>query len=50
MKNMSQMAVGFACGTVLLLRGNITKDRFTKQKVVHEGAEPITGLSFIVGL
>ncbi|KAI8391064.1 uncharacterized protein BYT42DRAFT_591772 [Radiomyces spectabilis] len=43
---MSQAAIGLANGTVILIRGDLSKDRTTKQKVIYEGVEPITGLGF----
>jgi hypothetical protein len=30
----------------LLLRGDLSKDRYTKTRIVHEGSEMITGLGF----
>ncbi|KAJ2962679.1 hypothetical protein NQZ79_g2272 [Umbelopsis isabellina] len=45
-KNLTQIAVGLANGTVILIRGDLQKERSTKQKVIHEGSEPITGLGF----
>ncbi|KAG0185380.1 hypothetical protein DFQ28_009464 [Apophysomyces sp. BC1034] len=43
---MSQAAIGLANGVVILIRGDLSKDRTTKQKVIYEGGEPITGLGF----
>ncbi|CAO3619108.1 unnamed protein product [Mucor hiemalis] len=43
---MSQAAIGLANGVVILIRGNLAKDKTTKQKVIYEGEEPITGLGF----
>ena len=43
---MSQMAVGLANGAVILIRGDISRDRFTKQKVIHKSDDPVTGLGF----
>ncbi|KAI8973574.1 hypothetical protein BDF20DRAFT_907097 [Mycotypha africana] len=43
---MSQLAVGLANGVVILIRGDLSKDKVIKQKVIHEGEEPITGLGF----
>jgi vacuolar protein sorting-associated protein 11 len=40
---MSQIAVGLTNGNVVLIRGDIQKERSTKQKIVYEGEEPITG-------
>ncbi|KJE89841.1 hypothetical protein CAOG_01266 [Capsaspora owczarzaki ATCC 30864] len=44
--NLSQMAVGLVNGVVLLYRGDITRDRFSRTKVLHEDTVPITGLGF----
>ncbi|KAG2183841.1 hypothetical protein INT44_008852 [Umbelopsis vinacea] len=46
LENLTQIAVGLANGTVILIRGDLQKERTTKQKVIHEGSEPITGLGF----
>ena len=35
-ENMSMIAVGFQNGTVILIRGNITRDRMSRVRVVHE--------------
>ncbi|KAJ3078590.1 Vacuolar protein sorting-associated protein 11 [Quaeritorhiza haematococci] len=42
LENMSQIAVGLENGVVILVRGDISRDRFTKQKVIHEGSACIT--------
>ena len=34
-ENLNLIAVGFKDGTVLLLRGNITRDRQSRQSVIH---------------
>lgn len=39
--NLGQIAVGLANGVVVLIRGD--RDRYTKQKVIHESEEPVTG-------
>lgn len=41
---MSQMAIGLASGAVIHIRGDLSKDRTIKQKVIYEGEEPITGM------
>lgn len=46
LENMSQAAIGLANGLVILIRGNLAKDKTAKQKVIYEGEEPITGLGF----
>lgn len=43
LENMTQFAIGFENGVVLLLRGDVSRDRFTKQKIIHEGSSSITG-------
>ncbi|RIA82013.1 hypothetical protein C1645_881286 [Glomus cerebriforme] len=43
--NLAQIAVGLANGVVVLIRGDL-RDRHTKQKVIHESDEPVTGLGF----
>ena len=48
-ENTNIMAVGFKDGSVLLLKGNITRDRISKNRVIHRELEPgvhITGLGF----
>lgn len=40
------LAVGFCDGSVLLVRGEITRDRHSKQKVIHSDKNPVTGLAF----
>ncbi|KAJ1554979.1 Vacuolar protein sorting-associated protein 11, partial [Cladochytrium tenue] len=46
LENMSQVAIGLENGVVLLIRGDISRDRFTKTKAVYESGEPVTGLGF----
>ncbi|XP_074607896.1 vacuolar protein sorting-associated protein 11 homolog isoform X1 [Acropora palmata] len=46
MENLTHMAVGFADGTVLVYKGDITRDRHTKQRIVHQDKHPVTGLAF----
>ncbi|KAJ3050090.1 Vacuolar protein sorting-associated protein 11 [Rhizophlyctis rosea] len=46
LKNLTQVAVGLENGIVLLFRGDMLRDKFTKPRVVHEGSETITGLGF----
>jgi hypothetical protein len=38
--------VGFANGSVTVIRGDLIHDRGAKQRIVHESEEPITGLVF----
>jgi tetratricopeptide (TPR) repeat protein len=44
--DVAQLAVGFANGTVTVVRGDFIHDRGTKQRTVFESEEPITGLEF----
>ncbi|CAG0901913.1 unnamed protein product [Darwinula stevensoni] len=44
--SLNHVAVGFEDGSVLLLYGNVTKEKGTKLKVVHTGKSPVTGLHF----
>ena len=41
---LGKMAVGTDDGTVVLVLGDLTRDRFTSVKTVHEDAYPITGV------
>jgi len=43
---LSQVAVGFANGSVTIVRGDFVHDRGTKQRTVLESDEPVTGLEF----
>lgn len=44
--DLSQLAVGFANGSVTVIRGDLIHDRGAKQRTVHESEEPITGVEF----
>jgi tetratricopeptide (TPR) repeat protein len=44
--DLTQLAVGFANGAVTVVRGDFIHDRGTKQRIVFESDEPITGLEF----
>lgn len=46
--DLSQLAVGFANGSVTVIRGDLIHDLGTRQRIVHEGEEPITGVEFVV--
>ncbi|THZ71569.1 vacuolar protein sorting protein-like protein [Aureobasidium pullulans] len=46
LRDLSQVAVGFANGAVTVVRGDFIHDRGTKQRTVLETDEPITGLEF----
>uniref|UniRef100_A0A8C8DT21 VPS11 core subunit of CORVET and HOPS complexes n=1 Tax=Oryzias sinensis TaxID=183150 RepID=A0A8C8DT21_9TELE len=40
------MAIGFTDGSVVLTKGDITRDRHSKTVTLHEGSSPVTGLAF----
>ena len=42
--DLTQVAVGFANGSVTIIRGDFIHDRGTKQRTVYESQDPITGL------
>ncbi|KAK2706012.1 hypothetical protein QYM36_016138, partial [Artemia franciscana] len=44
--DLSAAAIGFENGSVVLLTGDLCRNRSTKQKVIFEGKSPITGLSW----
>ncbi|KAG0044794.1 hypothetical protein BGZ83_009928 [Gryganskiella cystojenkinii] len=46
LENLSQIAVGLANGVVVLISGDLMRERTTAQKIVHQNDEPITGLGF----
>ena len=46
LSDLSQVAVGFANGSVTIVRGDFVHDRGTKQRTVLESDEPVTGLEF----
>ncbi|XP_048417987.1 vacuolar protein sorting-associated protein 11 homolog isoform X2 [Stegostoma tigrinum] len=45
-ENLNYMAIGFTDGSVVLKKGDITRDRHSKTDVLAEGTYPITGLGF----
>ncbi|KAI9892351.1 MAG: hypothetical protein M1814_001552 [Vezdaea aestivalis] len=47
--DLSQVAVGFANGSVTVIRGDLIHDRGAKQRTVFESEEPITGVQFYIG-
>ena len=49
MEDLSQLAVGFANGSVTVVRGDLIHDRGAKQRTVFESEEPITGVEFREG-
>lgn len=44
MDDLTQVAVGFANGSVTIIRGDFIHDRGTKQRTVFESEDPVTGL------
>ncbi|KAI5852990.1 hypothetical protein DFP73DRAFT_25898 [Morchella snyderi] len=44
--SLSLVAVGFANGSITLIRGDLIHDRGTKQRMIFESEEPITNLCF----
>ncbi|KAJ2709497.1 Vacuolar protein sorting-associated protein 11, partial [Coemansia spiralis] len=44
--SVSQIALGFAGGHIVLVRGSILKGRATKQRTLHVAPEPVTNLHF----
>lgn len=42
--DLSILAVGFTSGKVILIRGDILRDRGSKQRVIYESNDPVTGL------
>lgn len=42
--DLTQLAIGFANGAISLVRGDLINDLGTKQRIVHESEEPITGV------
>ncbi|KAL8288480.1 hypothetical protein RB597_000543 [Gaeumannomyces tritici] len=46
--DLSQLAVGFANGSVAVIRGDLVYDKGTRQRIVHESEEPITGIELRV--
>jgi vacuolar protein sorting-associated protein 11 len=44
LEDLSQVAVGFANGSVTVVRGDFIHDRGTKQRIVFESEDPITSL------
>ncbi|XP_017782805.1 PREDICTED: vacuolar protein sorting-associated protein 11 homolog [Nicrophorus vespilloides] len=44
--NMQMMAVGFVDGSLILYRGDISRDRGSRQKILREASSTVTGLAF----
>jgi hypothetical protein len=49
LEDLSQLAIGFANGSVTVVRGDLIHDRGARQRTVFEGEEPITGIEFREG-
>ena len=47
--DLSQVAVGFANGSVTIIRGDLIHDRGARQRIVFESEEPVTGLEIQEG-
>ncbi|KAL0470467.1 vacuolar protein sorting protein [Neurospora intermedia] len=47
-EDLSQLAVGFANGAVTVIRGDLIHDLGTKQRIIYESDEPITGVELRV--
>ncbi|OWA50975.1 Vacuolar protein sorting-associated protein 11-like protein [Hypsibius exemplaris] len=46
-ENLNYMAIGYSNGSVVLFKGDITKERNASKHIqIHKGKSPITGLSF----
>ncbi|CAH2319593.1 vacuolar sorting-associated 11 homolog [Pelobates cultripes] len=45
-ENLNFMAIGFTDGSVVLTKGDITRDRHSKTQILQEGNDPITGMAF----
>nr|KAJ3419431.1 Vacuolar protein sorting-associated protein 11 [Polyrhizophydium stewartii] len=46
LENLSQLAIGLENGVVMVHRGDLSRARYAKTVVVHEGSETVTGLGF----
>lgn len=46
-KDFSVIAIGFADGAVILIRGDIIRDRGSRQRLVYSNSGPVTGVSFV---
>lgn len=40
------LAVGYASGKVILVRGDLVRDRGSKQRLIYESSDPVTGIHF----
>lgn len=44
--NFTCVAIGYTNGKVILIRGDLLRDRGSKQRIIYESPDPITGLQF----
>ncbi|XP_050409252.1 vacuolar protein sorting-associated protein 11 homolog [Patella vulgata] len=44
--NLNYMAVGFETGSVVLFKGDVTRERHSKSRIVFENSKRVTGLMF----
>lgn len=44
--DLSCLAIGYTNGKVILVRGDLLRDRGSKQRVIYESNDPITGIHF----
>ncbi|XP_072041834.1 vacuolar protein sorting-associated protein 11 homolog [Amphiura filiformis] len=45
-ENLNMMAIGFMDGSVTLIRGDVTRERHSKSRTIHQDKTPVTGLAF----
>lgn len=45
-ESLTCIAVGYTSGKVILIRGDLLRDRGLKQRVIYEGSDPITGIHY----
>lgn len=45
-ESLTCIAVGYTSGKVILIRGDLLRDRGLKQRVIYEGPDPITGIHY----
>lgn len=45
-ESLTCIAIGYTSGKVILVRGDLLRDRGLKQRIIYEGAEPITGIHY----
>jgi hypothetical protein len=47
LRTMTHVGIGLENGVVILIRGDISKDKHTKSRIIYEGGEMITCLGFL---